>query len=117
MAIVEDINTSILSKALDAVALRQQAIAQNIANVNTPGYRRLTVQFEADLAAALHGGDATRIGQVAPRVQQAALAAGNQGTDADMARLAETVLHHHALVTVLDKRIAMIGTAISEGKK
>jgi len=30
-------------KALDAVALRQQAIASNIANLETPGYKRMDV--------------------------------------------------------------------------
>jgi len=117
MAIVEDINTSILSKALDAAVLRQQAIAQNLANVNAPGYRRLTVQFEADLAAALHGGQAAHVGRLHPRLVQAPHAEGNQGTDDELARLSEAVLHHHALVTVLNRRIELIGTAISEGKK
>jgi len=28
--------------------LRRRVIAQNVANVNTPGYRRLEVEFEAD---------------------------------------------------------------------
>jgi flagellar basal-body rod protein FlgB len=117
MAIVDDINVVMLSKALDASVLRQQAIAQNLANVNTPGYRRLAVQFEADLAAALRSGQPGRITQVAPRMAEAALAEGNQGTDEELAHLSETVLHHHALVTVLGKRIGLISTAISEGKK
>jgi flagellar basal-body rod protein FlgB len=30
--------------------MRQQAIAQNIANVNTPGYQRVGVSFESRLA-------------------------------------------------------------------
>lgn len=117
MAIVDDINVVMLSKALDASVLRQQAIAQNVANVNTPGYRHLAVQFEADLATALRSGQPGRVAQVAPRLQEALQAAGNQGTDDELARLSETVLHHHALITVLSKRIGMIGTAISEGKK
>src|SRR4029079_13125873 len=43
----------LLSQTLDAAALRHRVIAQNVANVNTPGYRRLEVSFEADLARAL----------------------------------------------------------------
>lgn len=46
--------TSILSveKSLDACALRARAIASNIANVATPGYRRIEVEFESALKAA-----------------------------------------------------------------
>ena len=43
----------LLSQLLDTAALRHRVIAQNVANVNTPGYRRLAVSFEDDLARAL----------------------------------------------------------------
>lgn len=36
----------LLKQALHACARRQEAIAHNIANVNTPGYRRVDVSFE-----------------------------------------------------------------------
>lgn len=35
-----------LENALDATWLRNTVISQNIANVDTPGYKRKTVQFE-----------------------------------------------------------------------
>ncbi len=43
----------ILSKSLRASAIRQRVIANNIANANTQGYRRLDVRFEEDLQKAL----------------------------------------------------------------
>ncbi|HLI48323.1 MAG TPA: flagellar basal body rod protein FlgB [Chthonomonas sp.] len=39
--------------ALNAAALRQQVIANNLANVNTPGYKRQAVSFESALQSAL----------------------------------------------------------------
>jgi flagellar basal-body rod protein FlgB len=39
--------------ALDGLALRHAAISHNIANVNTPGYKRYEVPFEAALARAI----------------------------------------------------------------
>jgi flagellar basal-body rod protein FlgB len=39
-------------RLLDAVAVRQQAIASNIANVETPGYKRLDI--DPSFAQALH---------------------------------------------------------------
>ncbi len=42
-----------LSRGLDVYALRQKAISGNIANVQTPGYRRKEVKFEEKLQNAL----------------------------------------------------------------
>jgi flagellar basal-body rod protein FlgB len=41
-----------LTNAISGADLQHQAIAQNIANVNTPNYRRQTVSFKEALAAA-----------------------------------------------------------------
>ena len=43
----------ILDKAADASWLRNQAISNNIANVDTPGYKRQDVAFESVLQKAL----------------------------------------------------------------
>ncbi|OGJ90537.1 MAG: flagellar basal-body rod protein FlgB [Candidatus Raymondbacteria bacterium RifOxyA12_full_50_37] len=40
-------------KSLDAGTLRSKAVAQNIANVGTPGYKRQEVSFEKELRQAL----------------------------------------------------------------
>ena len=37
---------NLLNKALDGAWLKNSAISNNIANVNTPGYKRQTVNFE-----------------------------------------------------------------------
>lgn len=42
-------NIDFLRKALDGTWLRNEAISNNIANVNTPGYKRITVEFESIL--------------------------------------------------------------------
>lgn len=49
-------------KLLDAAALRQEAIASNIANAETPGYRRLdiTPNFAEQLKSHLMTGDLGR---------------------------------------------------------
>ncbi len=47
-----------VAKSLDAVAMRSKAIADNLANVDTPGYQRLEVKFEEVLRQAL---DSTRL--------------------------------------------------------
>ncbi len=44
---------NVLEKAADAAWLRDQCIANNIANVDTPGYKRQDVDFESVLAREL----------------------------------------------------------------
>ena len=44
---------NVLDKALDASALRHEAISNNIANADTPNYKRQDVNFETQLAKAL----------------------------------------------------------------
>ncbi|HWH15700.1 MAG TPA: flagellar basal body protein [Miltoncostaeaceae bacterium] len=51
----DDLTTSVLTAAMRGGAARHAAIAQNLANADTPGYRRLSVSFEGALADALEG--------------------------------------------------------------
>lgn len=45
---------NVLDKAADASWARNEAIASNIANVDTPGYKRQDISFEEELTKALH---------------------------------------------------------------
>lgn len=45
---------NVLDKAADAAALRNELISNNIANQDTPNYKRQDVNFEAQLTKALH---------------------------------------------------------------
>jgi len=44
---------AILQRGMDVASLRREVIANNIANVNTPNFKRSTVNFEAQLKRAL----------------------------------------------------------------
>ena len=44
---------NVLDRAADAAAKRNEAIANNIANATTPGYKRQDVAFESELKKAL----------------------------------------------------------------
>jgi flagellar basal-body rod protein FlgB len=52
MKLIDTSHSKLLAKAMDAYALRQKAIASNIANIDTPGYKRLDVDFEEELMKA-----------------------------------------------------------------
>ena len=50
-----DPTTRALTGALDGLALREQAVASNLSNIDTPGYQTATVDFESELQAQLAG--------------------------------------------------------------
>lgn len=52
---LERISMSILQKSLDAVWLRQRVISNNIANIDTPGYKSGSVRFEDILNKRING--------------------------------------------------------------
>ncbi|HUT61432.1 MAG TPA: flagellar basal body rod protein FlgB [Phycisphaerae bacterium] len=74
-----------LEAGLRAASLRQTVIANNIANLNTPGFRRAEVQFENLLAKALRSGGDVRPQDIRPLVVKAASAAvGPNGSNVDL---------------------------------
>lgn len=45
---------SLLHRAMDAYQQRAEALTSNVANLDTPGYQRLSVSFEEQLREARH---------------------------------------------------------------
>ena len=56
-------NFKILEKSMDAYTKRAEALADNMANVNTPDYKRKDVQFESFLEKALYEDGTSVIGR------------------------------------------------------
>jgi flagellar basal-body rod protein FlgB len=122
---IEDSTTRLLGLALDAAVMRQQAIAQNIANANTPGYQRIGVSFESRMAGLLDDAGQVRtpalseLAAYRPRVEPLAPSGANQDValDMELAQLSQTTLQHQALLKALNKHLSVLGTAINEGKR
>lgn len=62
---IADAVGSILHSALDGLSLRQRVTADNIANIDTPGYRASTVDFETELRKAVAAGGITGASMIA----------------------------------------------------
>jgi len=62
--------TEYLEAAMRAASLRQSVIANNIANLDTPGYRRKAVQFEQFLAEAIASGSQVDPAEIAMKIFQ-----------------------------------------------
>ncbi len=126
LSIIDNNTTALLGMAIDAAVMRQQAIAQNIANVNTPSYQRMSVSFESRLAALSASAPGAASGPTPslsdlsnyrPSFTYASGPANGVALDMELADMSETVLHHHALLKALGKHMELIGLAINEGKR
>jgi flagellar basal-body rod protein FlgB len=53
MDLIDSQTTKVVAKALDGVSKRHTAIASNIANSETPGYKSIQVEFEGNLKQAI----------------------------------------------------------------
>ena len=97
---------NIVHKALDASWMRNQVIAQNIANVDTPNYKRKTVTFEEQLLQEMSKSDFKNsdVENVDIEVIQEnsnlsyRLDGNNVDIDTESAALAENTIRYNALV-------------------
>lgn len=79
--------TDLLARLMDVADLRHRVLSQNIANVNTPGYKRLDVTFEEKLQGLLNSPTAPRIGSLQPEVvEEKGLATRMDGNNVDIDR-------------------------------
>jgi flagellar basal-body rod protein FlgB len=64
-------NYTAVKKMMDVSALRHASIASNLANVSTPGYKRvdLSRSFEEELNASIKSRDADVIAEASPRTE------------------------------------------------
>lgn len=113
-----DITQLALERALSGAAMRQQALANNVANINTAGFKRSDVDFHGALAAAMEDGSPERVAAVSfsPTVDAAtSLRADGNNVDADqeMAGLAENGIEYQALVSVARARMQMLEIVMS----
>ncbi len=125
----------ILKKALDTATLRQQAIASNIANVDTPGYKRADVSFEEELKAALNKGESLELkttdnkhftnkpnldsvhGKVF-RQQDTYFRNdfNNVDIEVEMASVAKNNTAYNALAELISQKLKLVKSAVHEGR-
>lgn len=111
---------ALLEAGMKAESLRQKVIASNLANIETPGYRRLDVKFEELLAKALASPEAKKLDDVEPEIYQpmntAVKANGNDvNMEAEIGNMVQNSLRHTAYVRIMQKRFTQIEGAINVG--
>ena len=114
---IEDASFGVLQKMLDTAVLRHRVIANNIANVNTPGYRRHIVHFKDELAKAVASGDTQRLAALRPEVRVShdgpfRADGNNVNAERELADLMKNALVHRTCTELLSARIAGYRAAI-----
>jgi len=125
----------IYQKSLNASWLKNQAISNNIANVNTPGYKRKDVKFENMLKQQMqnqsiklnsthlnHFSNNVSLGDLSPQIETDYGTSfrkdkNNVNVDVEMAELTKNTVKFNAIVQQLNKNLNRIRLAITDGRR
>jgi len=111
-----DATGSAIQAALDGLSARQQVIADNIANVETPGYIAGQVSFEDSLQAAIDGGDPTSMAiTTTPTTDPVNQNGNNVSIDGQVVSLTQTDLRYQTMVAAMNEKFGLLKTAIGGG--
>lgn len=107
----------LIEAGIKAQSLRQKAIANNVANIETPGYRRVDVRFEELLAKSLRSSGKVDLSKVGPEIyrpmQMPIKSNGNDvNFEAEVGQMIKNAISHKAYVRILDKKYKQMDLAI-----
>jgi len=108
----------LIDAGIKAETLRQRAIANNIANLETPGYRRVDVKFEELLARCLRSSGDFDLSEVEAQIyrpkQTPVKSNGNDvNLEAEIGQMIKNTLRHKAYIRLLSKKYSQIELAIT----
>lgn len=117
---------NLLDKAADASWKRNEILANNIANVDTPGYKRKDVQFESYLQSALMGDNSleSRVADIDLESLDATvytdnisvsyrMDGNNVDIDTESANLAENQIRYNALMDSMTQEFSRIRSVLA----
>jgi flagellar basal-body rod protein FlgB len=119
------ITASVVGYALDGLSLRHTAIAANIANADSVGYRPLQVSFEGTLAALVSNTSTDMTTDVIknlpkPEISVAAssqTSAFDSSVEMQTVLLNQNVLRYQTLIAGLNKYMSAVSIAVNEGRR
>ena len=112
MSVLDSVSISALTSALDGLSLRQRAIADNIANINTPNYHAKRVAFESALADSVAAGDGRVSATVATSLEPTRTDGNNVNLDTETLSSIDTMLRYQFATQAIDGSFASMRTAM-----
>jgi flagellar basal-body rod protein FlgB len=110
--VLESVTAVALTSALDGLSARQKAIANNIANVNTPNYHAQNVSFEAALAASVKAGDGHVAPTTTPSLDPTRLDGNNVNLDTETLSNIDTVLRYQFASQAIDAQLTAVRASL-----
>jgi len=106
-----------LQAGINAESARQSVIANNMANMNTKGYRKFDIKFEEAFAKLIENDEDINPNDIeAELVQPKNTPVNAQGNDvnlhAEVGELVQNTIRHKAFVRILAKKYEQYGLAI-----
>ena len=109
----DDVTTVALHSALSGLAMRQRTIADNIANINTPGFLAGKVQFESALKDALASGQSPDVAPSVARSLEPTREDGNNvNLDEETLSNIDTGLRYQLALRAMDNQFSMLRSAM-----
>jgi flagellar basal-body rod protein FlgB len=107
----------IIGAGIKAEGLRQKAISNNVANLQTPGYRRVDVSFQELLSKALNSSNSADLSEVEAQIYQPqGTKVNSNGNDVslemEVGEMVKNSLRHKAYIRLLQKKYQQIDLAI-----
>jgi flagellar basal-body rod protein FlgB len=108
----------IIDAGIQAESLRQKAIAGNVANLETPGYRRVDVAFKDMLAKALDASGDVDLENLKPELFQpentTVKSNGNDvSLEVEVGEMVKNSLRHKTYIRLLQKKYAQLDLAMN----
>lgn len=112
----------LLDAGLRAEILRQKAIAGNVANLETHGYRRFDVRFDELLSKALDSSGAVDLAEIEPQIyqpMQTPVKSNNNSVnlEAEVGEMVKNTLRYKAYIRLLNKKYSQIELAMNINDK
>ncbi len=119
-----DKSATLLEKMLDVSSVKHKVIANNIANVNTPGYKKMEVSFADQLEKAVNESSMNKFDTFQPKIviskEDASETVRNDGNNVDMDKevssLVKNTLTYSIYTQLLAKKYEVVKSAI-EGSR
>jgi flagellar basal-body rod protein FlgB len=112
---VGDVTTQALHAALSGLAERSRVTADNIANINTPGFLAGRTDFESALRDSLNSGQMPSVsgGTVARSLEPTNTNGNNVNLDDETVISTETGLRYQLALNALDSKYSLLRSAMS----
>ncbi len=119
-----DKSINMLEKMLDVSAIKHKVIANNIANINTPGYKRMEVSFADQLEKVIKNTSMNKFDTLQPKIVIAEKGGDatvrNDGNNVDMDKeissLMKNTLSYNTYSQLLAKKMELVKSAIENSR-